>query len=111
MTEPALPPLPYALSFDRLASAPGPAYSEDQMRKYAATAVRAAILAEREAIKAEMEELRQNGPPMARGRRGDGSVKMGTMRDCLNDYKRAAETEARLGDEARAELAAIRARK
>lgn len=50
---------------------------------------------------ARIAELEQNGPEMQRGVDGAGNPWMGTMRQVLEDYKRAAEVEAKLGDEAR----------
>jgi hypothetical protein len=39
---------------------------------------------------------------MERGKKGNGEVWMGTMRDVLNDYMGAADVEARYADEMRA---------
>lgn len=57
-----------------------------------------------------IKELEQNGPVMQRGVNGAGTPWMGTMRQVLEDYKTAAATEAKLGDEARAECDQLRAR-
>lgn len=57
---------------------------------------------------ARIAELEQNGPEMQRGVNGAGAPWMGTMRQVLEDYKTAAATEAKLGDEARAALDDLR---
>ena len=59
-------------------------------------------------LTAENEALRKHGPPMQRGTTIEGTPWMGTMREVLEDYKSAADTEARWGDEARAEVAGLR---
>ena len=72
----------------------------------------AAVSAERDAeiagLRAEVAALTENGPPMQRGTTIEGTPWMGTMREVLEDYKSAADTEARWGDEARAEVAGLR---
>ena len=60
------------------------------------------------ALRAEVAALTENGPPMQRGTTIEGTPWMGTMREVLEDYKSAADTEARWGDEARAEIAGLR---
>ena len=59
-------------------------------------------------LTAENEALRKHGPPMQRGTTIEGTPWMGTMREVLEDYKSAADTEAKWGDEARAEVAGLR---
>lgn len=58
---------------------------------------------------ARLEQAERDGPIMERGKRTDGTPYMGTMREVLNDYKSAAQVEAKEGDKARAELAQLRA--
>ena len=60
------------------------------------------------ALRAEVAALTENGPPMQRGTTIEGTPWMGTMREVLEDYKSAADTEAKWGDEARAEVAGLR---
>ena len=60
------------------------------------------------ALRAQVAALTENGPPMQRGTTIGGTPWMGTMREVLEDYKSAADTEARWGDEARAEVAGLR---
>ena len=60
------------------------------------------------ALRAQVAALTENGPPMQRGTTIEGTPWMGTMREVLEDYKSAADTEARWGDEARAEVAGLR---
>lgn len=67
-----------------------------------------AIQDERDALRAQVAALTENGPPMQRGTTIEGTPWMGTMREVLEDYKSAADTEARWGDEARAEVAGLR---
>lgn len=43
----------------------------------------------------ENERLMKEGPTMERGTTLDGEVWYGTMREVMNDYKLAAEAEAR----------------
>ena len=43
----------------------------------------------------EIERLTSNGPMMERGHNGDGSVWMGTMRECLADALSSADAEAK----------------
>ncbi len=45
-------------------------------------------------IIAERDALRKDGPPMQRGTYANGNPWMGTMRQCLEDYKLAAHAEA-----------------
>ena len=98
-----------------------PIYTPDQMHAHAA-----AVSAERDAeiaglreyldaaqrrgeeLRAQVAALTENGPPMQRGTTIEGTPWMGTMREVLEDYKSAADTEARWGDEARAEVAGLR---
>ena len=61
-----------------------------------------------EELRAQVAALTENGPPMQRGTTIEGTPWMGTMREVLEDYKSAADTEARWGDEARAEVAGLR---
>ena len=98
-----------------------PLYTADQMHAHAA-AVSAAKDAEiaglreyldaaqrrGEELRAQVAALTENGPPMQRGTTIEGTPWMGTMREVLEDYKSAADTEARWGDEARAEVAGLR---
>lgn len=58
---------------------------------------------------ARLEQAERDGPIMERGKRSDGTPYIGTMREVLNDYKSAAQVEAKDGDRARAELAQLRA--
>ena len=98
-----------------------PLYTADQMHAHAA-AVSAAKDAEiaglreyldaaqrrGEELRAQVAALTENGPPMQRGTTIEGTPWMGTMREVLEDYKSAADTEAKWGDEARAEVAGLR---
>jgi len=61
-----------------------------------------------EELRAQVAALTENGPPMQRGTTIEGTPLMGTMREVLEDYKSAADTEAKWGDEARAEVAGLR---
>ena len=61
-----------------------------------------------EELRAQVAALTENGPPMQRGTTIEGTPWMGTMREVLEDYKSAADTEAKWGDEARAEVAGLR---
>lgn len=74
-----------------------------QLREYLDAAQRRG-----EELRAEVAALTENGPPMQRGTTIEGTPWMGTMREVLEDYKSAADTEARWGDEARAEVAGLR---
>lgn len=74
-----------------------------QLREYLDAAQRRG-----EELRAQVAALTENGPPMQRGTTIEGTPWMGTMRDVLEDYKSAADTEARWGDEARAEVAGLR---
>jgi hypothetical protein len=77
-------------------------YRDSEVVQFARDYATAAVLAERERWKAEREALMRDGPPMERGKKGNGEVWMGTMRDVLNDYMGAADVEARYADEMRA---------
>lgn len=57
-----------------------------------------------------LDKLERDGPLMRRGTDGAGNLWVGTMRECLEDARLAARAEAQLGDQARAELKAVRAR-
>lgn len=48
-----------------------------------------------------LDEMLANGPAMQRGTNADGTPLMGTMREVMEDYKAAAEAEAKAADEAR----------
>ena len=74
-----------------------------QLREYLDAAQRRG-----EELRAQVAALTENGPPMQRGTTIEGTPWMGTMREVLEDYKSAADTEARWGDEARAEVAGLR---
>ena len=74
-----------------------------QLREYLDAAQRRG-----EDLRAQVAALTENGPPMQRGTTIEGTPWMGTMREVLEDYKSAADTEARWGDEARAEVAGLR---
>ena len=74
-----------------------------QLREYLDAAQRRG-----EELRAQVAALTENGPPMQRGTTIEGTPWMGTMREVLEDYKSAADTEAKWGDEARAEVAGLR---
>lgn len=74
-------------AYDRGDSEAGPAY--DHIANCDPQTILALIAEARQAA-----TLRENGPPMQRGTKGDGSPWMGTMRDVLEDYRAAAATEA-----------------
>lgn len=57
----------------------------------------------------ERDALKIDGPVMQRGTNADGTPWMGTMRECLNDYKLAADVEAQEVDRLNKELAALKA--
>lgn len=60
------------------------------------------------ALRVEVDALRLDGPRIHRGVDGAGNEVFGTMREVLGDYMQAADAEARLGDEARAEVEALK---
>jgi hypothetical protein len=62
-----------------------------------------------ERLTAERDAMQKTGPIVQRGVTSEGSVWLGTMLDVLTDYKSAADVEAKLGDEARAERDALKA--
>lgn len=56
------------------------------------------------ALKDELEILKVYGPQLERATCMDGTIKMGSMLDVLNDYRMAAETEAHEVDRLNSEI-------
>lgn len=68
------------------------------------------VLAQRNELRQRVEELEANGPQMQRGHSGDGTIWMGSMRECLADARSCADAEASIADALVTENKVLRAR-